>query len=159
MECSMDPKKEYQSRVSEWSRRAQALEQAHLRMGNLRIFFVIGLFVLAAVLCRSHVALGFVLTILIVGLFLTGMRHIRIENARDSARRAIRFYQSGLERLDGTWMGKGSHGTEFLDRPLPSPRDLDCFGQDPWSDRWMPPNTKMAGQRWLPGCWNRRRSK
>ncbi|HXT10051.1 MAG TPA: DNA mismatch repair protein MutS [Candidatus Angelobacter sp.] len=124
----MDPKKEYQSRVSEWSRRAQALEQAHLRMGNLRIFFVIGLFVLAAVLCRSHVALGFVLTILIVGLFLTGMRHIRIENARDSARRAIRFYQSGLERLDGTWMGKGSHGTEFLDLHHPYAADLDLFG-------------------------------
>jgi MutS domain V len=127
-EPSINPRKEYQSRLSDWSRRARVLEQSHLRMGNLRIFFVIGLFVLAAVLCRSQVSIGFVLTILFVGLFLTGMWHIRIENARDTARRAVRFYQSGLERLDGTWMGKGSQGTEFLDLRHPYAADLDLFG-------------------------------
>lgn len=125
---STDPRKEYQSRQSDWSRRAQILEQSHLRMGNLRIFFVIGLLVLAAVLCRSQVSLGFVLMMLFVGLFLTGMWHIRIENARDAARRAVRFYQSGLERLDGTWMGKGSQGAEFLDLHHPYAADLDIFG-------------------------------
>src|SRR6266404_2224369 len=94
-----EPATEYHKRLSEWSRRAQAHERLHLRMGNLRILFVLGLLALAGLLCRSHVSLGFVLLILISGLFLTGMLHVQIENARDTARRAVRFYQSGLDRL------------------------------------------------------------
>src|SRR5690348_14378177 len=103
---SVDPRIEYQSRVSEWSRRAEAFEKSHSRMGNFRVFFLFGLLALAAVLCRSAVSWGIVLMILLLGLLLTGIWHIRIENARSAARRGIRFYQSGLERLDGTWLGK-----------------------------------------------------
>src|SRR5690349_8508847 len=112
---SVDPRIEYQSRLSAWSRRAEALEQSHTRIGNLRVFFLFGVLALAAVLCRSDVAWGAALVILLLGLLLTGIWHIHIENARNGARRGLRFYQSGLERLDGTWSGKGSPGTEFLD--------------------------------------------
>jgi hypothetical protein len=97
-------------------------------MGNLRVFFLFGLLALAAVLCRSAVSWGVVLMILLLGLLLTGIWHIRIENARSAARRGIRFYQSGLERIDGTWSGKGSPGTEFLDPHHPYVADLDMFG-------------------------------
>src|SRR5580765_6874326 len=123
-----NPRTEYQSRVSEWSRRAEAFEQSHLRMGNVRVFFLFGLLALAAVLCRSAGSWGAVLMILLLGLLVTGIWHIRIENARSAARRGIRFYQSGLERLDGTWLGKGSPGTEFLDPHHPYAADLDIFG-------------------------------
>ena len=125
---SLDPRIEYQSRLSDWSRRAEAFEQSHSRMGNLRVFFLFGLLALAAVLCRSAVSWGGVLMILLVGLLLTGIWHMQIENARSAARRGIRFYQSGLERLDGTWLGKGSPGTEFLDPHHPYAADLDIFG-------------------------------
>ena len=124
----VDPRIEYQSRLSEWSQRAEAFERSHSRMGNLRVFFLFGLLALAAVLCRSAVSWGGVLMILLVGLLLTGIWHVRIENARSAARRGIRFYQSGLERLDGTWLGKGSPGTEFLDPHHPYAADLDMFG-------------------------------
>ena len=124
----MDPRIEYQTRLSAWSRRAEVHDRAHARMGNLRILFAIGLLVLAAVLCRTHVALGFVLLVLIAGLFFTGMLHVQIENARDTARRAVQFYQSGLDRLNGTWMGKGSSGVEFLNAHHPYAVDLDLFG-------------------------------
>ena len=125
---NVDPRIEYQSRLSDWSRRAETFEKSHSRMGNLRVFFLFGLLALAAVLCRSAVSWGGVLMILLVGLFLTGIWHIRIENSRSAARRGIRFYQSGLERLDGTWLGKGSPGTEFLDPHHPYAADLDMFG-------------------------------
>jgi hypothetical protein len=127
-EMSVDPRTEYQSRLSEWSRRAQALEQSHSRIGNLRLLFLVSLFALGAVLCRSQVSWGALLMILLLGLLLTGIWHIRIENARNAARRGIRFYQSGLERLDGTWSGKGSPGTEFLDTHHLYAVDLDMFG-------------------------------
>jgi len=40
----------------------------------------------------------------------------------------MRFYQAGLERLDGAWAGKSSPGTEFLDPHHPYASDLDLFG-------------------------------
>ncbi len=125
---SVDPRIEYQSRLLDWSRRAEAFEQSHSQMGNLRLIFLLGTVGLAAVLCRSAVSWGVVLMVLVLGLLLTGIWHIQIENARSAARRAIRFYQSGLERLDGTWSGKGSPGTEFLDPHHPYAADLDMFG-------------------------------
>jgi len=123
-----DPNTEYESRLKEWTRRAEARDQDHERMGSLRILFICVLVVLTAALARSHGALGFALTILIVGLFLTGMVHVRIENARDRARRAIRFYQAGMARLGGSWAGKGSGGMEFLDPHHLYAADLDIFG-------------------------------
>jgi hypothetical protein len=128
MEMGVDPRKEYESRLSDWSRRADALEQSHSRMGNFRLLFLFGVLALAAIFCRSAVSWGVVLIILIVGTLLTGLWHLRIEHARNAARRGIRFYQSGLERLDGTWSGKGSPGTEFLDPHHPYAADLDLFG-------------------------------
>jgi len=125
---SVDPRTEYQSRLSDWSRRAEVLEQSHSRMGNVRVFFLFGLLALAAVLCRSEASWGSVLIILFVGMLLTGIWHTHIENARDAARRGLRFYQSGLERLDGIWSGKGSPGTEFLDAHHLYAADLDMFG-------------------------------
>jgi hypothetical protein len=125
---SVDPAKEYQSRLSEWSRRAEAFERSHSRLGNVRALFLVGLLAVAAVLCRTQVSWGVALASLVLVLVLTGIWHVRIEAARNAARRGIRFYQAGLERLDGTWLGKGSPGTEFLDPHHPYAADLDMFG-------------------------------
>ncbi len=97
-------------------------------MGNARALFLFGMLAMAAVVCRTQAAWGFALMILLVGLGLSGIWHVRIEGARNAARRGIRFYQSGLERLDGTWFGKGSPGTEFFDSHHPYAADLDMFG-------------------------------
>src|SRR5947209_708112 len=113
-QMSVDPRIAYQSRLSDWSQRAEAFERSHSRMGNVRAFFLFGLLALAAVLCRSEVSWGGVLLILLLGLLVTGIWLVRIENARNAARRGVRFYQSGLERLEGAWFGKGSPGTESL---------------------------------------------
>src|SRR5438128_1085684 len=98
-ELSVDPRVEYQSRLSQWLRRAEAFEQSHLRMGNARALVLFGVLAVAAVLCRTQASWGIALTLLLLGLVLTGIWHVRIEAARDAARRGIRFYQSGLERL------------------------------------------------------------
>src|SRR5256714_1786668 len=109
-------------------RRAEVLERSHSRMGNARAWFLFGLLAVAAVLCRTQSSWGVALMLLLLGLVLTGIWHMRIENARNAARRGIRFYQSGLERLDGTWLGKGSPGMEFFDSHHPYAADLDMFG-------------------------------
>lgn len=126
----------YQSRLSDWTRRAELHERAHRRMGNMRILLVLGLLALAVVIGQTRSGLGLALTLIILGLFLTGMLHNRILKARDRARRAMGFYQAGLDRIDGTWAQKsaadgragGSRGTEFLDPHHPFAADLDLFG-------------------------------
>jgi hypothetical protein len=97
---------------------------------------VVALVALAILLGQSRAGVGFALTILMLGLFLAAMLHDRILKARDRARRAMGFYQAGLDRLDGTWAKKsaaagstsGASGTEFLDPHHPFASDLDLFG-------------------------------
>jgi hypothetical protein len=124
----MNPLQAYTSRLADWMSRAEAQEQAHLRMGNWRVLFFVVVLALAALWCRTGLGVGVTLLVLMLGTFFTGMLHDRILNARDTARRAIRFYEAGLSRLHGTWAGKGSPGSEFLDPHHPYSTDLDLFG-------------------------------
>jgi hypothetical protein len=126
---------EYQARLAEWSTRADAQERAHRRMGTWRFLFVLGMVALAAMLSQTRAGVGFAFVVLMLGLFLTGLFFNRIEKARDRARRAMVFYQAGLDRLDGTWtqkteteLAERSYGTEFLDPHHPFASDLDLFG-------------------------------
>ncbi len=43
--------------------------------------------------------------------------------------RAVRFYEQGLARLNGTWAGSGVSGERFLLPDHPCARDLDLFGR------------------------------
>ena len=101
---------EYTSRLADWTARAEAHEKAHIRMGNRRVLFFAVVLAVAALWCRTGMGVGLTLLVLMLGTFFTGMLHDRILNARDTARRAIRFYEAGLSRLNGTWVGKGSPG-------------------------------------------------
>ena len=126
-----DVKAEYESRLAEWSRRAEAHERAHRRMGNWRFLFAVAVVALTVVLAQTRIGVGASFAILIAGIFLTGLLHDRILRARDSAKRAMGFYQAGLDRLDGTWAqnsAAGDHGAEFLDPHHPFASDLDLFG-------------------------------
>ncbi len=124
----MDPAKEYQSRLAIWQQKAGHHERWHITLGNLRLAFVFVLLVAAALLFQSQVSVGFVFAMLVGGIFLSGMVHDRILNARDLARRVSHFYQLGLDRLGDKWAGRGTSGTEFLDPHHPYAADLDLFG-------------------------------
>jgi hypothetical protein len=54
--------------------------------------------------------------------------HARVMNANERAARARRYYERGLSRMAGTWMGTGPDGARFLvDHPYAN--DLDLFGR------------------------------
>jgi len=55
--------------------------------------------------------------------------HARLYDALTRIERAERFYRRGIERIEGTWAGKGRSGDAFLDRDHPYARDLDVFGK------------------------------
>jgi len=54
--------------------------------------------------------------------------HARLARQLEKQRRAARFFERGLARLDGTWPGTGSAGDLFLDLAHPYAQDLDLFG-------------------------------
>ena len=53
----------------------------------------------------------------------------RMTRAADRVRRAIRFHEQGIARLDGQWRGRGSDGGRFADPHHPYSGDLDIFGR------------------------------
>ena len=54
--------------------------------------------------------------------------HARLARQLEKQRRAARFFERGLARLDGSWPGTGSSGDNFLDLAHPYAQDLDLFG-------------------------------
>jgi hypothetical protein len=55
--------------------------------------------------------------------------HDRAFRRRDRARRAVAFWERGLDRLAERWVGQGPDGARFLDDAHPYARDLDLFGR------------------------------
>jgi hypothetical protein len=56
-------------------------------------------------------------------------RHALVIRARDTAGRAITFYERGLARLEDRWAGTGEHGDRFRDDRHVYANDLDLFGR------------------------------
>jgi DNA mismatch repair ATPase MutS len=53
--------------------------------------------------------------------------HARVLNANERVKRARRFYERGVSRLDGTWAGTGADGARFTGDHIYA-GDLDLFG-------------------------------
>jgi hypothetical protein len=123
----MEPQKEYEARLARWNQKFAHYEMLHRRTGNLRLLLVAGLLI-SAVLLRNTIPAAFLITGVFVGIFISGMFHDRVEEKRGMARRMVEFYKRGIDRLNDRWAGKGSAGTEFLDKQHPYAGDLDVFG-------------------------------
>ena len=54
--------------------------------------------------------------------------HDRLLRMLERRRRAQRFFERALARLDGKWAGTGEPGDRYLDPAHPYARDLDLFG-------------------------------
>jgi hypothetical protein len=55
--------------------------------------------------------------------------HERLLRALERRKRAARFYERALARLDGAWAGAGEGGAKYLDPAHSYARDLDLFGK------------------------------
>jgi hypothetical protein len=123
------PRQVYQERLDE--RRAEIFrrEQLHRRMGYAQLATV----AVAAVLVWMSLSKGgfSILWVLIpaaafVALLVTHDRLLKILERR---RRAARYFERGLARLDGNWSGTGETGDRLLDSAHPYAADLDIFGK------------------------------
>ena len=124
-----DPHTEY-SRLLEQRRATMASEERrHRLLGYARLAAVLSAVAVVWLALGSH-ALSIAWVILPLALFaallLIGDRLLkRLERLRS----ATRFFEKGVARLEGKWMGSGEPGDGYLDPDHPYAQDLDLFGK------------------------------
>ena len=122
-----DPRTEYARRLSERAATTAWHDRAHFLVSNLRLGVVaIAALMLYLVLAPRTVAPAWLLAPALVFVALM-IWHARVLNALDRARRAEAYYQRGISRMDGTWVGTGPDGARFLAGHSYA-ADLDLFG-------------------------------
>ena len=104
-------------------------EREHRRLGYARLAVVAAAAAMVWVaLVNGAISIAWVLVPIaaFAALLVAGDRLLkRIEHRR----RAVRYFEKALARLDGKWMGTGEAGLSYLDDEHPYARDLDLFGK------------------------------
>jgi len=88
----------------------------------------------------------------VVVFIVLAVRHESLLRVLERRRRAARFYQRGLARLDGRWPGTGEPGGRYLDPAHPYARDLDLFGKGSLFELLSTARTHSARTLWRTGC-------
>jgi len=124
----MTPRDAYEQRLADRRRRVAAIDRTHLNLSNARLA-IAGGFVLLLWLAAGPATISPLWPVAAaVGFGALVIVHARVLERGERARRAVRIYQRGLDRLDFRWAGSGRPGNAFLDGHEYA-RDLDLFGR------------------------------
>ncbi len=124
----MDPLSEYRRRIERWDAAIARAERAHLLFSNLRLATVFaGAVLFWFVFIRNAIPAWWIAAPVVVFGALA-VRHARVLQQRDRARRARRVYERGIERINDRWAGTGRDGARFMEGHSFA-RDLDLFGR------------------------------
>src|ERR1039457_1689717 len=124
-----DPRQAYTALLSE--RRADILfrERRHASLGYGRLAAVVSAAVILWLALVSR-ALSIAWVLVPIAVFGTlAVVHDRLLRRLDRVRRAVRYFEKALARLDGAWEGAGESGDRYLDPHHPYAQDLDLFGK------------------------------
>ncbi len=124
----MTPREEYQRRQGERQQQVDQLDRSHYRVGNARLVTFLALLLVLVLLVAKTLSSGWWLVAPAALFLVLADYHNRLTQLWERARRAVRFYQEGLNRLDFRWMGQGLQGSRYLQDQHPYGRDLDLFG-------------------------------
>ncbi|HUI53322.1 MAG TPA: hypothetical protein VLY04_00025 [Bryobacteraceae bacterium] len=124
-----DPRQTYSNLLEQ--RRADISRREHrhrlLGYGRLAMVAVAGVLVWLALV--SH-TMSIAWTLIPIALFAALLVvHDHLLRQLERRRRAERFFEKCLTRLDGAWAGTGEPGDRYLDPEHPYARDLDLFGK------------------------------
>jgi hypothetical protein len=92
------------------------------------------------------------LAVPIAGFAITAVLHARLLNARDRAASAASYYERGLARMQGAWIGHGRTGEPYLPADHLYAADLDLFGRGSLFELLATTRTRMGEEtlaRWL----------
>ncbi|HLI84603.1 MAG TPA: hypothetical protein VKV17_11830 [Bryobacteraceae bacterium] len=124
-----DPRPIYTQRLEERRADLEWRERRHRVLGYLQLAVVLcGLAVVWAALANQafSVLWVFLPAAIFVALLVI---HDRLLRAAELRRRAVRYFERALARLEGNWAGTGEAGTQYLDPAHPYAQDLDLFGK------------------------------
>jgi hypothetical protein len=124
-----DPRQIYTQRLEERRADLAVRERRHKLLGNLQLAVVLcGLAMVVAALAYRAFSIAWVaVPIAVFVAFL--MIHDRLLRMAEFRRRAVRYFERALARLDGQWAGTGETGESYLDPAHPYAQDLDLFGK------------------------------
>lgn len=121
------PKAEYAVRLERRRAEHARAEAAFDRIANARLAVFFGGVVLAIAAYQGLLSWWWLTGI--VGAFLVlVVWHARVERRRDRAQVLAAYYEAGVARIDGEWIGTGLGGEDFMPHDHPCAADLDLFG-------------------------------
>jgi hypothetical protein len=147
-----NPRAVYQERLAIFRSLDEQLQRRLAWLGNGR-FALFGLGVILLVLVVPLRALSplWLLAAVVPFIFLS-IQYQRAARRGRHARRAVGYYQHGLDRLDDCWAGRGIAGSEYLDEGHLYAADLDLFGRGSLFERICDARTRIGRAtlaRWL----------
>src|SRR5579872_997628 len=129
MKFMQKPHPIYSQRLEERRREVAAGEQRHAALGYARLGTVLAALALVWAALATHGSSIIWATVPVAAFVVLIVVHERLLNGQELRRRAVRFFERGLARLDGNWAGTGSTGDAYLDAAHPYAQDLDLFGK------------------------------
>ena len=121
------PKEQYAQRLSECEARVVRLDRDHARIGGVRLGLGAS-FVIMAVLSWNRSLSPAWLLLPIASFIGVLLYHVRVQDRRVRAARAVRHCQAALARMDDRWSGTGPTGAHFANHHHIYSADIDIFG-------------------------------
>ncbi len=148
----MDPKEEYQRRLAQRQSRVADFDNWDRRFSYLRLASGIAIVAVAWVALATGSISSSWIFLPVASLALLIAAHIRLVRQREVAQRAVAFYESGLQRLQGEWKGEGRFEPSRNGKPDLFSADLDLFGPGSLFERLSTARTRTGKEtlaRWL----------
>ena len=120
---------EYNRRAAEWRAVADQQEKQFQLIGNLRLLAGLSAAGLGFAVFGSAGVPLFWLIVPVSAFVALVVMHSKVVQRRENARRALRFHEQGLARLENRWMGAGEAGIRFQSEAHVYAADLDLFGK------------------------------
>jgi len=124
-----DPRTAYSQLLEQRRADIAQRERRHQALGYLRLGVAAGAVVLVWAALEAH-AFSIAWVIVPIALFTALLViHDRLLRVTERRRRAERYFEKALARLDGKWAGTGEPGDRYLLPEHPYAQDLDLFGK------------------------------
>ncbi|MGC4054659.1 MAG: hypothetical protein QM757_37900 [Paludibaculum sp.] len=126
----MTPLSEYRRRLAEYEAAVQRFTSMASRIGNARLAVALaGVFLFWLVFVHRG-ASPWWLPLPVVVFVVLMIRHDAALRGQKLSQRAVKLYQDGLARLDGSWAGRGVSGSEYEPADHAYAASLDLFGRN-----------------------------
>jgi hypothetical protein len=124
-----DPRTLYTERLAERRAEIAHQEKRHRRLGHGKLAMAAcGVALVWLALAQGAFSILWVL-VPIAGFVLLVVIHEKLLKETERCRRAARFFEKALARLDGNWAGTGEAGDRYNEAAHPYAVDLDLFGK------------------------------